>query len=197
MPRRHNPDQLPLFPPDSIPSKMVSYFIIISPPQNITDAVKLLEHELYNLIPGAKSDQFLKAHISLLKLNCEEADTEIIKLVKKAVEICGLARFEIELNGYDIFRHGYTSDSLVLKIRYPYPITELHKWLFNAFKPKHKPQKITPHLTIVKDIPHNKLNGINLSGFDYHHSFLCDKITILKKSSTDTIYKPLFEVPLP
>lgn len=195
MPRRHNPDQLALFPLDSIPSKMVTYSIIISPPQNIIDDVKALEHKLYNQIPAAKDDRYLKAHISLLKLNCEEVDAGIINLVKKAVEICGLSRFDIELNGYGIFQHGYTSDSLVLKIRYPYPIAELHKSLLNGLK--RKQQKITPHLTIVKNIPHNKLNRIDLSGFDYHRSFLCDRITILKKSSTDTTYQTLFEVPLP
>jgi 2'-5' RNA ligase len=195
MPRRHNPDQLTLFPLDAIPSKMVTYSILICPPQNITNDVKLLEHGLYDLIPGIKSDHYLKAHISLLKMTCEEVDARIIHLVKKAVEICGLSRFEIELDGYNIFRHGYTSDSLVLKIRYPYPITELHKSLFNVLK--RKQQRITPHLTIVKDIPHNKMNGVNLSGFNYHRSFLCDKITILKKSAADTIYKPLFDVPLP
>lgn len=195
MPRHHNPDQLTLFPMDAIPSKMVTYSIIISPPQNIVDHVKFLEHELYHLVPGAQSDHYLKAHISLLKMTCEEVDTGIIHLVKKAVEMCGLSRFEIELDGYDIFHHGYTSDSLILKIHYPYPITELHKSLFNVLK--RKQQRITPHLTIVKDVPHNKMKGINLSGFNYHHSFLCDKITILKKLATDTRYKPLFEVPLP
>ena len=122
-------------------------------------------------------------------------DERIIHLVKKAVEICGLSRFGIELDGYEIFNHGYTSDSLVLKIRYPRPITELHKSLFSVLKGKQ--QRITPHLTIVKDIPHNKLSGIDLSGFDCHRSFLCDKITILKKSAADTTYKLLSEVLLP
>lgn len=190
MPRHHNPDQLTLFPLDDVPTTMVSYAVIISPPGNIMDNVKFMENKLYELLPEVKHEQYLKAHISLLKLTSEEDDTWIINLVKNAVS--PLPSFEVQLNGYDIFSHGYTSDSLVLQISNPQPIADLHKSLFKALK--RKTPKITPHMTIVKEVPHNKLRKIDLSAFDYHDSFLCRKITILKKKPGGKQYDNLFEV---
>jgi 2'-5' RNA ligase len=190
MPRRQNPDQLTLFPPDAVPTPMVSYAVIISPPGNIVDDVKSLEHKLYDLIPELKHEQYLKAHISLLKLTSEEDDTWIINLVKNAVST--LSCFEVQLNGYNIFQHGYTSDSLVLQISNPQPIVDLHELLFKALR--RKTRKITPHLTIVKEVPHNKLHKADLSAFDYYESFLCNKITILKKKPGGKQYEKLFEV---
>ncbi|MEI3801804.1 2'-5' RNA ligase family protein [Chitinophaga sp. CCNWLY40-1] len=190
MPRRHNPDQLTLFPLDTIPTTMVSYAVVISPPRNIVDHVKIMENKVYDFIPEAKHEQYLKAHISLLKFTSEEDDTRIIHLVRRAV--AALPSFEVQLNGYDIFQHGYTSDSLVLQISNPQPIIELHKSLFKALK--RKTPRITPHMTIVKEVPHHKLRKIDLSSFNYYDSFLCTQITILKKIPGAKRYDKLFEV---
>ncbi|WP_436485212.1 2'-5' RNA ligase family protein [Chitinophaga sp. ARDCPP14] len=190
MPRRHNPDQLTLFPLNAVPTTMVSYAVIISPPRNIMDHVKFLENKVYDLLPQVKHGQYSKAHISLLKLTSEENDTSIINLVKNAVS--ALSSFEVQLNGCNIFPHGYTSDSLVLQIGNPQPIIDVHKSLFKALK--RKTPKMTPHMTIVKEVPHNKLRKTDLSAFDYHNSFLCTKITILKKMAGDKQYDKLFEV---
>jgi len=168
---------------------MVSYSVIISPPDNIMDHVKFMENQAYHLLPEV-NHRYSKAHISLLKLPAKEEDAWIINLVKNAV--AALPSFEVRLNGCEIFSHGYTSDSLVLRISNPQPIIELHKLLLKALK--RKPLKIAPHMTIVKDIPHNKLSKIDLSGFDYYDSFLCRKITILKKKPGDKQYDILFEV---
>lgn len=156
------------------------------------EVISLLKEKLLQQIPLAAFNLQSAAHISLLKFSATEDDEQVIEKVQNAVS--HYQCFEIELDGDRIFEHGKVAKSLVINILHPDAILLIQQSLLTAFKRKQR-GVFTPHVTIARDIPNNEFKKINLSAFEYHDSFLCKQITILKKKPGES-YQRLAEIPL-
>ena len=190
----YNPDQLSLFHFETTPASKVYYFIIISPDDRIKKVVDLFKIKLGEIISLSESNRYSKAHISLMKFSSTEDDEKIINKINNALAFS--QNFEVELNGSDIFKHGDSSTTLILKISNPTPIEALYQLLLAADLAPMLHKKITPHLTIAKTIPNDEFAGkVDLSQFDYYDSFLCKEITILKQVPGEK-YRELAKIPL-
>lgn len=166
----------------------VRYNILISPPPAVETAVRGFKQRLHEEIGLDEMNRKARAHISLCRPTLADNDAFIISTVTRAV--ANMCCFDIELNGADIFPHGKTA-TLYIKIERPEPVQILYALLTRIFKAR---SQITPHLTIAKAVPSEKMKGIDPAAFDYHYAFMCRHITILKWSGEK--YNLIHEVPL-
>lgn len=191
--RHGNPNQLSLFHYEMVPVKGTSYFIILSPIERVKEIVRAAKKALSNQISLSVNNLKSIAHISLLKFTAPDDDQRISKQIKSALS--SFPAFDIVVGEISIFKHGDQSKSLVLKIDHPANIHHLHMLLLSALRIRSS-KKITPHITIARSIPNEDFNKIDLSAFNYRDSFLCQEITVLKKSPGDRQYKICFKMPL-
>ncbi|SEW01913.1 2'-5' RNA ligase family protein [Chitinophaga arvensicola] len=191
--RRVNPNQLSLFHCEMTPARGASYFIILSPIERVKEVVKSAKEMLGSQIPLSGTNMKAVAHISLMKFTAADDDERIIKQIVSVLS--SFPCFDVIVAGNITFKHGEESRSLVLKIDNPGPIQWLHMLLLSAFSPRSS-KKITPHITIARSIPTADFEKIDLSAFNYHDSFLCQEITVLKKAPGDRKYKICFVMPL-
>lgn len=191
--RRGNPNQLSLFHCEMAPVRGTSYFIILSPIERVKEVVRAAKELLHHQIPLSVTNLKSIAHISLLKFTTTSNDERIIQQIKSMLS--SFSSFEIIVAGNTVFKHGDQSRSLVLKIDNPAPIHQLHLLLLSVFNPRSS-KKITPHITIARSIPSEDFEKIDLTAFNYHDSFLCQEITVLKKEPGDRQYRIFFKMPL-
>lgn len=182
-------EQLSLFGPDPVPiaPDRCDYFVLISPPPAIIRQIAAMKKTLHKTVPIGDQNLHSIAHISLFRMLVPENDDLVLQKVRHA--LAHLYCFTITFNGAELFVHGSTKKSLVIKIENPEPIRMIHAFITREFR---TPKKITPHLTIARNIPVRYADKINPEDFYFYGEFLCDRITILKKGSENT----KFEIPL-
>jgi 2'-5' RNA ligase len=160
--------------------RMADYFFLISPDQATSKGVRALKEKMYSRIQVSQASLRSLSHISVFKCrypdNCEAL---LIGMAEGALkEING---FKVRLDGWDIYKHGQASRSLVLRIGDPGPIETLRRSLLKKFR--FHDRRTVPHLTIARAVPTRNFNKVFsfLPEFDYRSEFFCDKVTILKK----------------
>lgn len=184
------------------------YFILLSPSDAVKDAVDELKEQLHALIGLEDYNRKSVAHVSLFKMRAT-ADNQVLKLVKKIA--ASQQPFTIKLDGHEVLKHGGVSRTLCLKIENPDPINNLVE-LLNPTpiakksyrqtsildKAPRAKKVIHPHVTIARTIATADFERIeDLTAFDYHEEWLCDRITILKRLEGSTgHFSPVKEVVL-
>lgn len=188
-----NTAQLSLFGADAIPAarSRCDYFILISPPQKIIAKVDAKKRSLNKTVPAGDKNLHSVAHISLYRMLVPENDDLILQKLRRA--LAHLYRFTVRLNGAELFKHGRSKISLVLTIENPEPVRMIHAFIAREFRTS---RSITPHLTIARDIPSRYAEKIRLQDFQLYDEFLCEKITVLKKTDGQEHFSVLFEIPL-
>lgn len=167
------------------------YFLLISPPPALIEKVRAMKKKLHKVVPIGEDNLHAIAHISLLKLPMRENDELVTGKVRRA--LTNLRSFTIRLNGAEAFTHGRASRSLVLRISNPEPVNILHAWISSEFGNR---KGITPHLTIAKKIPAKNFAKVPVQDFNRYDSFLCDSVTVLKKTGGQEHYTLLAKIPL-
>ncbi|QEH39675.1 2'-5' RNA ligase family protein [Chitinophaga sp. XS-30] len=185
--------QLSLFAPEDIPQAYTpcEYFLLISPPSALIEKIRAMKKKLHKIVPVGEDNLHSIAHISLLKLRMRENDELVTGKVRRA--LTNLHGFTISLNGAEVFAHGRASRSLVLRISNPEPVNILHAWISSEFGNR---KGITPHLTIAKKIPAKNFAKVPVQDFNRYDSFLCNSVTILKKTGEQEHYTLLAKIPL-
>lgn len=168
------------------------YFFIISFNESIKQDIKLLKKNLFDIINNETSHNIYNrnsiAHISIQKIFVkEDSDNRIVEWADKSIG--KFSCFSVKINGIDIFTHGQSSKTIFYKIENHQPILDI-----NGLFPFQN--KFTPHLTLARSLTLDDFNKISdkLSSFDYRKEFLCDRITILVRTSGK--YSVLHEVVL-
>jgi 2'-5' RNA ligase len=168
------------------------YFFIISFNESIKQDIKLLKKNLFDIINNETTHNIYNrnsiAHISIQKIFIkEDSDDQIIEWADKSIG--KFSCFRVKINGVDIFTHGKSSKTIYYKIEKHQPIIDIN----NLFPFQNK---FTPHVTLARSITLDDFNKISgkLSLFDYRKEFLCNRITILVRTSGK--YSVLHEVVL-
>ena len=186
MPKK-NTAQLRLFE-----ETLYEYLILLSPSDPIKEEVDRLKQLLNEQIGLEPYNLNSIAHVSLFTTEAAE-DSSVVKLVKKIAS--AQPPFNVVLAGHEVLKHGNVSRTLCLKIEDPEPINNIMSLLAppkeskRAFrqttildKPQRAKKIIHPHITIARRIPLQDFTRItDLSAFDYHDEWLCDRITILRR----------------
>lgn len=189
---KKNAAQLSLFQ-----ETVYEYFVLLSPDAAVIEAVdglKQLLHEQIGLEPYNRNSL---AHISLFKTE-GMADGPVKKLVKKAV--AGMQPFTVRLAGHEVLKHGNASRTLCLKLEDPEPINALmvalnpkpeakrtYRQTSILDKPQRPKKPIHPHVTIARKIAVADFGRIDdLTPFDLHAEWVCDKVTILRRVAGST-----------
>lgn len=172
-------DQLSLFEEERF-----EYFFLIQPDGKTAKEVRSYKMILNEAIPLSHENTLSTPHLSLFKWQVNGGiDNYIIQKTSKALK--NVSSFKVKLGGMDIYTHGSSSRSLVLKVDNPDPIRAVNRSLVNEFQ--FKEQKLQPHITIARSIPAQDFNklGYRFRQFDYKGEFYCNKISILKKRIGD------------
>lgn len=185
-------EQLSLFGSNAAPvaRNRCDYFVLLSPPPAIIKKVATQKKTLSKIIRIGDKNLFSIAHISLFRMLTPENDELILGKLRRALQ--HLYTFTIRLNGAEFFIHG-ASRSLVLKIENPEPIRMIHALISREFRTS---KGITPHLTIARNIPAKYAEKINPEDFHLYDEFLCDRVTVLKKTGGEEHFSVLLEIPL-
>lgn len=168
-------DQLNLFDEERF-----EYFFLIQPDMKTDREVRSYKMIVNNTISLSNENIWSVPHLSLFKWQVNGGiDNYVIQKASNALK--NLHAFKVKLDGVDIFTHGSTKRSLVLKVANPDPIRGINRSLINEFN--FKEQSLLPHITIARSIPVNDFNKLNynFNQFNYKGEFLCNKISILKK----------------
>lgn len=166
------------------------YFLLLSPGPGIVGKVAAMKSRLATMIKIPSYNLRSIAHISLMKFSRTEDDQAIIRQVAHAVT--GFKDFRVQFDGAGIFHHGRTA-TLMLQPVNGDAISSLHGRISSTFS--YRRGKLTPHITIARNVARDELLKVNLHDFDCHDSFCCDKVTILKKAVDAPHYEILQEVP--
>jgi 2'-5' RNA ligase len=169
------------------------YFFLIGPDEETMKAVRELKQLLHDRIVLSWANLNSKPHLTLLEFRTtESAEEEIIR--KSIAALSEHSAFPVALDGAMVFEHGRSSRSLVLKVADPKPVLETQALLKKALRLKR--QRMTPHLTIARDIPLANFNKLeSLDDFNYTGEFRCDRILLLKKpAAVKAAYTVLHEV---
>ncbi|ALM49456.1 hypothetical protein AMR72_11430 [Flavobacterium psychrophilum] len=173
------------------------YFVLLSPSDAIKEAVDGLKEQLHTLIGLEDYNRKSVAHVSLFKMRAT-ADNQVLKLVKKVAS--SQEPFTIKLDGHEVLKHGGVSRTLCLKIENPDPVNNLvelldpkpiakksYRQTSILDKAPRAKKVIHPHVTIARTIATADFERIeDLTAFDYHDEWLCDRITILKRLESST-----------
>lgn len=168
-------DQLNLFEEERF-----EYFFLIQPDQKTDKEVRSYKMTLNDAIALSKENLWSVPHLSLFKWQVNGVnDNYIIEKTSKALK--NVPGFKVKLGGVDIYTHGPSKRSLVLKVDNPDPIRAVNRSLVNEFH--FQEHAIQPHITIARSIPVNEFNklGYRFNQFNYKGEFYCNKISILKK----------------
>jgi 2'-5' RNA ligase len=200
---KKNSAQLTLFQ-----ETVYEYFILLSPDDNIKVEVDRLKQLLHEAIGLDTANMNSVAHVSLFKQTATES-MELPKTVKKA--LAGQKKFAVKLTGHEILKHGNVSRTLCLKIEDPAPINKLltildpkqapkkvNRQTSILDKPKRPKKVIHPHITIARNIALADFERLtDLTDFDYHDEWMCDRVTILRRvAGSSGYYSPVMEVKL-
>ena len=170
--------------------ELQEYFILIAPSDEVKGETRKLKNKLYKIIGRKTENEYAIAHISLFKTRYER-DAHVLEKLKKA--LADVRPFAVATGEADVFSHGATKKTLYLKIENPKPIQALFETLGEEFKFK---KEILPHLTLEKSLPVADFEkiGTDLSAFHYKSEWLCDRITVLRRSPKTGTYKLVEEI---
>ncbi|RZJ75455.1 MAG: 2'-5' RNA ligase family protein [Flavobacterium sp.] len=195
--------QYSIFEEDTI----YEYFILLSPNWGVKSKVREMKSALDAMIGLNPENMKSFAHISLYKQKATEA-MQVSKKIKKLLN--GQKKFTVSLQGHDVFKQG-DKRTLYLKIENPEPIENLlallnppkkaapvNRQTSILDKPKRVTKKITPHLTIARNIAKADFERIaDFTPFDYHAKWECDKVSILRRVwGTNDTYDSVGEINL-
>jgi 2'-5' RNA ligase len=184
------------------------YLVLLSPSEAVKEAVDGLKQLLHEQIGLEAYNRNSIAHVSLFKTEALD-NARVVKMVKKVA--AEQQPFTITLAGHEVLKHGNVSRTLCLKVLDPDPITALvtlldpppvakkaYRQTSILDKPKRAKKTIHPHVTIARNLPVADFDRLtDLTPFDYHDEWTCDRITILRRiAGTTGIFSPVSEVRL-
>ena len=147
---------------------------IISPPPAIVAYVAMLKQHVKLAIGHPFEDEFSKAHISLFKYRDVHAEDWLYRVDSK---IGSFTPFHVHIKNLNFHDHG-TTRTIYLEVVRKTPICEIVENVLD------QPADFTPTITIARDLDINdfiKAWG-SLKNLSYSDYFLCDHITVLKRS---------------
>jgi 2'-5' RNA ligase len=166
---------------ETIGRPVYEYFFLISPDLSVKKVVKEMKNKLHKEIGLSKADLVSVPHISLFKTRAVQEKLDISRF---AEALSKTPAFEITICGHGIFEQYNSKRTLYLKLKEKESVRSIFYNLLESKGDNSQPEFI-PHLTIARNIGAESLNRLNLSEFDYHGEFYCDRITVLRKA----IYK--------
>ena len=149
---------------------LYAYLIVLSPPIDIRNRIKSIKEEMQAIADIGERSVKSIAHITLTDKLTDDTD-----LAKTITDLTGHQNaFEIKTGGWDYFDHGH-SVTIYLKIENPDPVVEIAEKLKSAAK--------TPHISLAKRIPHEKLEKLRpyLDNLNFNELWICTEITVLRK----------------
>ncbi len=156
------------------------YFFIISPPNAIRSKVKLLKHKLHRSIGLSDYNLYSDPHISLMSFHTMQPVNErFIEAVQQLFSKNNT--FDINLNGFDHFEHGLTSNTIYVKV-------EDSNKIYNLYQELHallglRVRSFVPHLTVAQTIPRSrfKKSFSLVKKHSVEETFTCNQVTILER----------------
>ncbi len=145
-----------------------SFFLVLSPPQDIISDVFDLKRLVWNCIGHAYDGAHSTAHLSLLQY--EDPHNESL-LYTISDRISSVRSFNVRIKNFGFFKNNGT---IFLEPVNKLEICELHEKLTGG--------SIYPHITIARNLNSKDfdLAWKALKDFSYSNSFTCDCVTVLK-----------------
>ncbi|MEZ2335839.1 2'-5' RNA ligase family protein [Mucilaginibacter sp. RCC_168] len=162
------------------------YLTVISAPEHVDKKVGLFKQECVKRI-GKFPGMYAKAHITI-----ESFRDEVHQLTLKPLlltpfyEMVGfkvrtIPQHKLRINGFDFFKHGPNFRTIYARV----DLDKTTEDWFNKVKGalRMKTRRITPHLTIARNIPVASFNKLwpYFQEMEYRDTFLADCLTILEK----------------
>lgn len=156
------------------------YFFIISPPDTVKNKIKLLKHKLHREIGLSDYNFYTSEIISLMSFHTmHPVNNRFIEAVQKLFS--NNHPFYININGFDHFEHGSTSNTIYAKLENSEQIIKLYKELHALLGLRVR--NFVPHLTIGRAVPraHFKKSFSMIKNHSFEEKFVCNSVTILER----------------
>ena len=156
------------------------YFFIISPPDTVKNKVKLLKHKLHREIGLSDHNIYSSEIISLMSFHTmHPVNDRFIHAVQQLFS--NNQPFHINVNGFDHFEHGSTSNTIYAKLENTEGIIKLYKELHALLGLRVR--SFVPHLTIGRAVPraHFKKSFSMIKNHSFEEKFVCNQVTILER----------------
>lgn len=156
------------------------YFFIISPPDVVKSKIKLLRHQINDVVSLSNHNLYSIPHISLMSFHTTRPVNE--KFMEAVQCLFSQNRsFQIRLNDFDTFDHGTASNTFYIKIEGSQQITKLYCELNQLLG--FRVRSFVPHLTVARTIPriHFDKSTAVLKQFSIDEKFTCNEVTILER----------------
>lgn len=161
---------------DIFGTKIHEYLLVIEPDKPTINKLTELKNLLNLQIPLSKDNLHSKPHITICYFEANDFSDELI-MGKAKQTISKIECFDIVLDGCEKWKNG----TFILKVRQVQHIQKLQDGLSSVFKGLIK----SPHLTIARNVNERSLNSLPVEDFQYHGSFLCESILLLKKNGNN------------
>ncbi len=132
-----------------------------------------LSHSVGDGYPGHKSTP----HISLFNISSSEQMDHMLQLMN----ISWMPAFEVEVKGFDYYKHGQNSRTLYVNIKKKDGIVYLQKWLAEFFHLKKHAYE--PYITLGRTLPIAQFEKVweDIKGITFERLFTCDRLVVLKR----------------
>jgi hypothetical protein len=159
------------------------FYFVIAPPRHILSDVSVLKDDVHYLVGRELEDRYSRASIALFRYSDSEHHMKhLLRFVEaRAAEF---SPFNVFLKDFGVFFNG-SKRSIYMDVVNKFYIQDIFERLVK------EGTSYTPHITIAKNLDEEEylrcwpyLKGLNYS----NQHFLCDRITVLAKTSDKWIH---------
>lgn len=157
------------------------YMMLLAPPEQVNIEIKRYKLASAKHI-GNFNSMHSEAHISIC--GADRQKTFIIEpsLQRMAQKLSTIPPIVLHIKGFDFFKHGDKGMTIYARIE---QTDSVKKWFKLLLLNMNLKTNITPHITIVRNIPAYKFEQLwpHFAKAQYHDVFKIDGLTILKRDT--------------